>query len=293
MKRILLGTLILAMLQLAALGAEEKTEKKAAFKDQKSTVSYGIGMNIGTNLKRNGYDVDVDLLAEAIRDVLSGKETKLNEKEVREALTAFTQEMAAKRQQERLELSQKNRKAGEAFLAEKKKEGVKAHSVTLPNGKTEELLYKVVQEGTGPRPNTNDIVSVNYRGTLIDGTEFDNSAPKGGPAEIPITRVIKGWTEALLMMKTGSKWQLFIPADLAYGDAGFAPKIEPGATLVFDVELVSTKAPAPLPPSQPLTSDIIKVPSADELKKGAKIEVIKPEEVEKKIKESQQEQKKK
>jgi len=299
MKRIFLGTtLIIALLQSVLWAAEEK----AGELDQKGKISYSIGMNFGKNLKRYGYtDVDVDVLAGAIKDVLSGKEPKLTDAQVNEVISSYQKEMAAKREQERQVLSQKNRKEGEAFLEEnKKKEGVKTHTVTytefLPNGqtevKTDDLQYKVIKEGTGPKPTTNDIVKVNYRGTLVNGTEFDAS-PKDTPTQFPVTRVIKGWAEALLMMKTGSKWQLFIPSSLAYGERGHAPKIEPGATLIFEVELVSAETPPPPAPAQPLTSDIIKVPSADELKKGAKIEVIKPEEVDKKIKEAQQSEQKK
>jgi hypothetical protein len=133
---------------------------------------------------------------------------------------------------------------------------------------------------------------VNYRGTLINGTEFDSSAKRGTPAKFAVTGVIKGWTEALLMMKVGSKWELYLPASLAYDDRGSGQLIEPGSTLIFEIELLSAEAQTPPAPAQPLTSDIIKVPSADELKKGAKIEVIKPEDVDKKIKESQSSQKK-
>jgi FKBP-type peptidyl-prolyl cis-trans isomerase FklB len=205
---------------------------------------------------------------------------------------AYQKEMTAKREAERVQKAEKNRKEGEEFLeANKKKEGVKIHTVTLADGKTAELQYKVLKEGTGPTPKANDMVSVNYRGTLINGTEFDSSAKKGGPAKFSMTSLIKGWTEALMMMKAGSKWELYVPSSLAYGDRGYGPTIEPGSTLIFEMELVGSEAPAPAPTAQPLTSDIIKVPSADELKKGAKIEVIKPEDVEKKIKESQQEKK--
>ncbi len=293
MKRILLGTLSVAVLQTALWAADEKSE----LKDSKAKLSYAIGINIGNNLKRNNYEVDVDTLAGGIRDALTGKELKLTEAQSREVLQSYTKEMAAKREEERQQKAEKNRKLGEEFLAEnKKKEGVKTHTVTLPGKsgevKTAELQYKVLTEGTGRMATTNDIVTVNYRGTLINGTEFDSSAKAGKPFQTPVTRVIKGWTEALQMMKVGSKWQLFIPSALAYDDRGTGPLIEPGATLIFEVELVSAEPQPPPAPAQPLTSDIIKVPSAEEIKKGAKIEVIKPEDVEKKIKESQQEQKK-
>jgi len=290
MKQILLITLSLAVLQPAIQAADEKSE----LKDTKAKVSYGIGMNFGNNLKRSGYEVDVDILTAAIKDVVSGKETKLTEAQAREVLMSYSKEMSAKREEERQAKAQKNRKEGEEFLAaNKSKEGVKTHSVNLPKGGTAELQYKVLTEGTGSMPKSNDVVTVNYKGTLINGTEFDSSAKHGKPAQFPVTGVIKGWTEALMMMKTGSKWQLFLPAALAYDDRGSGALIEPGATLIFEVELLSAEAQAPPPTAQPLTSDIIKVPSADEIKKGAKIEVIKPEDVDKKIKEAQQEQKKK
>ena len=289
MKMILVGALGVALLQPTVRAA---ADDKAELKDQKSKISYAIGMNIGNNLKRSGYDVDVDVLGGAIREVLAGKEMKMTEPQAREALMAYQKEMTAKREEERAAKAEKNRKEGEAFLAEnKKKEGVKTHTVTLPDGKTAELQYKVLKEGTGPMPKSNDVVTVNYRGTLINGTEFDSSAKQGAPMKRSINQLIRGWTEALLMMKAGSKWELFVPSTLAYADRGQGAIIEPGATLIFEVELLSSETPPPPAPPQPLTSDIIKVPSADELKKGAKIEVIKPEDVDKKIKEGQQEKK--
>ena len=279
----------LGLVQLV-LGAEEK----APFKDQKEKISYGIGMNIGNNLKRSGYDVDVDVLAGAIKDVMAGKELRLNDAQAREALMNYQKELNAKREEERMKLAEKNRKEGEAFLAEnKKKEGIKILTVTLPDGtNTADLQYKVLTEGTGEIPKSNDTVTVNYRGTLINGTEFDSSTKRGQPSRFQMTGVIKGWTEALKMMKAGSKWQLFVPSALAYGDRPFGQLIEPGSTLIFDLELLKAEAPPQLTSPQPLTSDIIKVPSAEELKKGAKIEVIKPEDVEKKIKEEKEKEKK-
>ncbi|MCC6820919.1 MAG: FKBP-type peptidyl-prolyl cis-trans isomerase, partial [Verrucomicrobia subdivision 3 bacterium] len=161
------------------------------------------------------------------------------------------------------------------FLAENK---AKPGIVTLPSG----LQYKVVTEGAGEMPKAEDTVSVNYRGTFVDGTEFDSSAKTGKPATFRVGGVIKGWTEALTHMKTGAKWELFIPYDLAYGEMCRPPGIPPAATLLFDVELLSIQPPAPpAPPAAPLTSDIIKVPSLEEMKKGAKIETIKADEVDK------------
>src|SRR5262249_19393132 len=152
----------------------------------------------------------------------------------------------------------------------KTKPGIKTHAVTLPDGKTAELQYKVLEEGAGQSPRSNDIVTVNYRGTLIDGKEFDASKP-GAPLKRAANQLIRGWTEALQMMKPGSKWDLYLPSSLAYGDAG-TRGIEPGSALVFNIELLTDEPPPPPPaPREPLTSDIIKVPSAEELKKGAKI----------------------
>lgn len=247
-------------------------EDKGAFKDDREKASYGVGMYFGNMIKRNNLDVDPEVVVSAMKDVLAGRDCKLTEQQGQEAIQTY--QRAA-----RLKQAEKNREAGEAFLAEnKKKPGVKTHSVSLPDGSTAEMQYKVITEGTGETPKSTDTVSVNYRGTLINGKEFDSSAKHGGqPAKFGVTRVVKGWTEALQMMKVGSKWELYIPSALAYGDNG-SRDIEPGSTLIFEVELAGIEAPPPPPPpAQPLTSDIIKVPSAEELKKGAKIEVIKAE----------------
>jgi FKBP-type peptidyl-prolyl cis-trans isomerase FklB len=234
-------------------------------------------MNIGMGLKRAGYDVDLDIMKNGIKDVIAGGETKLTEQQMKEVLTAFQKELSSKRDEERKKSAEKNKQAGDAFLAEnKKKPGVKTQTVTLGDGTTAEFQYKVINEGNGPMPKNTDTVTVNYKGTLIDGKEFDNSAKHGStPSRFQVNRVVRGWTEALQMMKTGSKWELYLPASLAYGDNGYGATIEPGATLIFEMELVGVETP------QPLTSDIIRVPSADELKKGAKVEVIKPEDIEK------------
>ena len=156
------------------------------------------------------------------------------------------------------------------------------------------MQYKIITEGSGPIPKSNDMVNVQYRGTLVNGKEFDSTAKRGGqPAKFAVSRVVRGWAEALQMMKTGSKWELYLPSTLGYGDNGFGPNIEPGSTLIFELELVGIEAPQPAPTPQPLTSDIIRVPSAEELKAGAKPEVIKAEDVEKAKAEAQKEDKKK
>lgn len=233
MKRLLLG--LLGVTAAMTLSAAE-----TPLKDTKDKVSYSIGMDIGRNIKRQSLDLNVDALASGIRDILAGGKTALTDDESREVMNAYRTEMMAKQQEQSKMASDKNKKEGEAFLAEnKKKEGVKTLQVKLPNGTNAELQYKVLTQGTGPKPTTNDVVSTHYRGTLIDGTEFDSSYKKGEPVSFPVTGVIKGWTEALLQMPVGSKWQLFIPSELAYGPMGAARAgIGPNATLLFDIELV-------------------------------------------------------
>jgi FKBP-type peptidyl-prolyl cis-trans isomerase FklB len=258
------------------------TPPKPSPEEQKHNMSYAIGMNIGNSIKRGAVDLDVDVMSGAIKDVLAGRNTKLTEPQAQEAMRAYQMEARTRHEQVQRELGEKNKKEGEVFLAENRnKPGVKSQTVKLEDGTTAEMQYKIITEGTGAIPKSNDTVAVNYKGTLINGKEFDNSAKRGQPAKFQVTRVVRGWTEALEMMKVGSKWELFIPSSLAYRDSG-GPGIEPGSTLIFEVELVGIDAPQPPPPpAQPLTSDIIRVPSAEELKKGAKIEVIKAEDLEK------------
>ncbi len=239
--------------------------------DDKSRLSYAIGMSMGHNLQSQGIEVDADLTARGIKDMLSSNTTLLTTTQMQETLMAFQKEFAAKQQKMREELAAKSKVDGDAFLATNKNNpGI----VALPDG----LQYKVITNGIGAMPTNTDIVTVNYRGTLLDGKEFDSSFKRGQPARFPVKNVIPGWTEALLKMKVGSRWQLFIPSELAYGERG-RPGIPPNCVLIFDVELLSKQSPPPPAPAasanQPLTSDIIKVPSAEELKNGAKIEVIK------------------
>ncbi len=242
--------------------------------DEKSRVSYAIGMMLGHNWQQQGLEVDPDIAAHAIKDVQTGGTTLLSQAEMQETLTEFQKTFKIKQQKMQAEKAEKSKAEGEAFLSKNKSN---AGVITLPDG----LQYTVLAEGAGAMPAANDVVSVNYRGTLLDGTEFDSSYKRGQPAQFPVNGVIKGWTEALQKMKPGSKWKLFIPADLAYGENG-QRGIPPNSVLVFEVELLSVQAPPPpAAPPQPLTSDIIKVPSAEEMKKGAKIETLKPEDVQK------------
>ena len=236
------------------------------FTGENSRASYALGMMFGSRWKQQGIDVDYNWMVRGLKDAQAGGPTLLTEQEMSSALNQFQKDSYAKQEKKRQELVEKNKKDGEAFLAENKtKPGV----VTLPDG----LQYKVITNGTGAIPLSNDLVTVNYRGTFIDGKEFDDSAKAGHPVQFAVGNVVRGWTEALLQMKAGSKWQLFVPSDLAYGERG-RPGIPPNSVLIFEIELISTEPP---PPPAPLTSDIIKVPSQEEMKKGAKIEVIKPE----------------
>jgi FKBP-type peptidyl-prolyl cis-trans isomerase FklB len=281
----------IALLQLTAAAQNKAASMNTATnapklspKELKDNMSYAIGMDIGKNLKRTGVELDLDVLYGALKQAVAGEPSKLTDQQAQEAIGLFRKEAMSKRDEERQKTAEKNRKEGAAFLAEnKKKPGIKTLEVKLPDGTTAELQYKIVTEGNGAIPKSNDTVTVNYRGTLVNGKEFDSSAKHGGqPAKLQVNRVVRGWTEALGRMKAGSKWELYIPPTLAYGDQGFGGGVEPGSTLIFEMELLGAEAPPPPPPpAQPLTSDIIRVPSAEELKKGAKIEVIKPEDLEK------------
>jgi FKBP-type peptidyl-prolyl cis-trans isomerase len=216
-----------------------KMQTPLALKTQKEKASYALGMSVGMNLaaKLHQQPVDVDqaILLRGVKDALAGGKTLLTEEEARAALTQLSLE-ARKNMEEKTKLAgEANKKEGDEFLAtNKSKDGV----VTLPSG----LEYKILTEGTGAKPTVSDSVTCNYRGTLINGTEFDSSYKRGLPATFPVSGVIKGWTEALQLMPVGSKWQLFIPSALAYGERGPSPEIGPNATLIFEVELLSVQA---------------------------------------------------
>ncbi len=198
----------------------------------KDKFSYALGMNLGTSLHRQSVPVDPNILARGLKDSLAGGKTLLTEEQAKAALTEVQNEMRKKQQEQMKEAGETNKKEGEAFLAaNKSKDGV----VVLPSG----LQYKILTAGTGPKPAASDTVVCNYRGTLINGTEFDSSYKRGQPATFPINGVIKGWTEALALMPVGSKWQLFIPSELAYGERAPGPEIGPNSTLIFEVELLS------------------------------------------------------
>jgi FKBP-type peptidyl-prolyl cis-trans isomerase FklB len=220
-----------------ATAGAAKTDSAAApaLKTDKEKVSYAIGADLGNKLKASSIDVDPTILTRALKDTLTGAKPVMSDDEIRATLTELTKGLQAKQAAAAKEKSEANKKDGEAFLASNKtKEGV----VVLPSG----LQYKILKAGDGPRPTVADTVVCNYKGTLLDGKEFDSSYKRGQPATFPVGGVIKGWTEALQLMPVGSKWQLFIPADLAYGDRQAGPDITPGSTLVFEVELVSIQA---------------------------------------------------
>jgi FKBP-type peptidyl-prolyl cis-trans isomerase FklB len=204
----------------------------AAPTTQQQKVSYAIGMNLGRQFKAQSVDINVEMLVQGLRDAMSGGNTAMTDDEARAVMNAFGEELRSKQAANMAQQGEKNAKEGEAFLAANKtKEGV----VTLPSG----LQYKVLKEGTGPKPALTDTVVCHYRGTLIDGTEFDSSYKRNEPAKFPVNGVIKGWTEALQLMPVGSKWQLWVPSSLAYGERGVGPQIPPNTMLIFEVELIS------------------------------------------------------
>jgi len=218
-----------------------RTAVPFTLKTQKDKTSYAVGMNIGkgvaAKLKQQPLEVDQAILLRGMKDALAGGKMLLTEEEERAILTQLSLEARKKQEEQQKLAAGASKKVGEEYLAANKtKDGV----VTLPSG----LQYKILTEGTGPKPTAADSVTCNYRGTLLNGTEFDSSYKRGHPETFPVTGVIKGWTEALQLMPVGSKWQLFIPSDLGYGDRGADPRsgIGPGATLIFEVELVSIQS---------------------------------------------------
>jgi FKBP-type peptidyl-prolyl cis-trans isomerase FklB len=220
-------------------------------KTQKDKASYAIGLNIGKSMHKDSVDVDTSILLRGLKDGLAGSKPLLTDDEARAAMVTLQTDLRKKQEEKILVQGEANKKEGEAFLAENKtKDGV----VTLPSG----LQYKILKEGTGPKPTAADTVVCNYKGTLLDNTEFDSSYKRGQPATFPVGGVIKGWTEALQLMPVGSKWQLFIPSELGYGARGGpGGGIGPNATLVFEVELMSiqpkaeVQAPKPNPSPTP------------------------------------------
>lgn len=222
--------------------SEATTAPVAALDTQQQKVSYVFGLNLAQQLGTEQIDVDVEALSQGLSDGLAGTEPRLGEEELMLVMQTFQQQQQEKmaKQAEEREAARKlvaetNKQEGETFLMENgSKEGV----VTTESG----LQYKVLTAGTGPSPTAEDTVTVHYRGTLLDGTEFDSSYARGEPVSFPVSGVIPGWTEALQLMKEGAKWTLYIPSELAYGPGGAGAQIGPNATLVFDVELLKASA---------------------------------------------------
>ncbi len=230
---------VLLLAAVAGLGAAGiwsfAAESALALKDQRDKVSYSIGMQVGSSIRQQieqqGLDIKPEVVAAGLKDALSNAKPLLTDAEIRETLMAVQKDVMGKQ----AALGEKNKKEGEAFLAaNKSKPGIK----TLPSG----LQYQVLKEGTGKKPQADDTVKAAYKGTLLNGTEFDSSDKHGGPATLNLSRVIPGWTEALQLMPVGSKWRLFIPSELAYGDQGGPGG--PNSALIFEVELLGIEAGA-------------------------------------------------
>jgi FKBP-type peptidyl-prolyl cis-trans isomerase FklB len=218
-------------------GTAHTATKPLVLQTEKDKRSYAIGLNVGKSLHRDAIDVDPKIVLRGLQDAMANGKVLLTDDQIKTVMTDLQNQVRQKQEEKRLALVETNKKAGAAFLAANAtKEGV----VTLPSG----LQYKILTAGTGPKPSASDSVVCNYRGTLLDNTEFDSSYKRGQPITLNVSGVIKGWTEALQLMPVGSKWQLYVPADLAYGERGSGP-IGPNATLIFDVELLSIKPPAP------------------------------------------------
>ena len=226
--------MVAAAIAILALGSWAQAQEPKGLKDQKEKLSYVIGVDIGKALEKQGVQIDPEIVAKGLKDGFSGGKLLMNDQEIQETMTAFQKEMRVKQEAALKQAGEKNKMEGEAFLTENKtKEGVK----TLPSG----LQYKVIKAGSGKKPKATDTVVTHYKGTLLDGTEFDSSYRRNQPATFKVNGVIRGWTEALQLMEEGAKWILYVPSALAYGERGAGGQIGPNATLIFEVELVSVQ----------------------------------------------------
>ena len=222
---------IIAVIGLTMTSFVVQAGDKSELRDENELINYSLGYQIGGDLKRQQVEVDREALLRGIEDAVSGTEAVMSQDAMRTTLIELKRKVVAQQREERATAARKNLEAGEAFLAANaKKSGV----VSLPSG----LQYRVIEEGAGKQPRTVDSVTVHYRGTLIDGAEFDSSYSRNKPATFRVDRVVDGWREALPIMKEGAKWELLLPANLAYGPKG-AGKIPPNSALIFEVELIS------------------------------------------------------
>jgi FKBP-type peptidyl-prolyl cis-trans isomerase FklB len=230
MRKFVVVVLALALFAGHAVAAEKKEMS------EKEKLSYSMGYTQGTSMagffKAQFIEIDTDTFVGALKAGLSGAKSVMTEQDMRERVMALQKDLMAKKAEQGKAMAEKNKAAGEAFLAENKK---KERVVALPDG----LQYKIITEGTGTTPKATDKVKVNYKGTLTDGTEFDSSYKRGEPAIFQVDKVIAGWTEVLQLMKVGSKWDVYIPSNLAYGEHGTGMVIGPNQTLIFEVELIS------------------------------------------------------
>ena len=223
-----------AFLGILLITAQASAAETNVLKTQKDKINYGIGVSVLRNFNQQGIEIDLDVVIKGMRDAQAGGKLLMTEEDLSATLNAYQKELRDKHLQAMKVATEINKKEGDAFMAEnKKKEGI----VTLPSG----LQYKILKAGKGKKPKDADTVECRYRGTLINGTEFDNSERTGKPATFKVAGVIPGWTEALKLMPVGSKWQLFVPAELAYGNRGAGAQIGPNATLIFEVELLAIK----------------------------------------------------
>jgi FKBP-type peptidyl-prolyl cis-trans isomerase FklB len=222
-----------------APAAGAQAPASSAFKTEKEKVSYAIGMEMGKGVKTQGIDVDPALLTQGLKDALSGAKPQMSDDELKQVITALQAQVRQKQTQVQEAASADNKKKGEAFLAENSK---KAGVVALADG----LQYKILKAGDGKKPADTDTVLCNYKGTFVDGTEFDSSEKAGKPVPFEVKNVIPGFREVLQLMPVGSKWQVYIPSNLGYGERGAGQVIQPNATLIFDIELVGIQeSPAP------------------------------------------------
>lgn len=232
MKRVLLALTAVSFCALStnALAATPK----APLTDKKDKVSYSIGMDIGKSIQKQKMDINPDIFMAGLKDAMADKYTLMTEEEIKQTLLAFQNELIEKQKAELKVIAEKNKEEGEKFLTENKK---RKEITTLPSG----LQYRVMRDGKGASPKANDTIKAHYMGKLIDGKKFDSSYDRGEPARFAVNAVIPGWTEALQIMKPGAKWELFVPANLAYGEQGIGGIIGPNSTLIFEVELVEVE----------------------------------------------------